>query len=263
MPKRIKLKETDIKYLAGLVDSDGSVGLHRHSFVRTDGKRKVYAILQLTQGPHGRDYLQFLTDALGIRLYHSKRNGKEEFSLILKGRKLKTLADRLVKFMVVKGAVLKWLIDDVNGAIVDDVEYSRLMEELRRRRKAGGPVKPRNFVGMSWIAGFLDGDGAYRLKVCKGCTECRVRVCVKAEEKVIALRYLQKTLGGNLYGPNSSGYYFWTLGLGKGNRSRAIRFLMQMRKRTRIKFNKIDSMIRWHEHQQRLSRETPKGDATV
>lgn len=245
MSKRIKLKETDIKYLAGLLDADGCVFIF-HTQVK--GKQYVYPEVSISGNEeHVGDYFRWLGECLNLRPVRDQK----QLRLTIRGRKLRPLADRLVKYMVVKGALLRWVCDVTENSIITDEELEGILMELKDRRRQGGAVKPRNFVGLSWIAGFLDGDGNYALQQRGGgrSTLVFVRAGVTKEEKVPALWYLKKTLGGSIR-ETAKGTVTWYLGLGKGHRSRAMKFLKEMRKRSRIKKGKIDKMIRWHEQQQ-------------
>ena len=240
----MKFKETEIKYLAGILDADGCIGLAFKD--EGNGQYRVHPTIQLAQGPAGHGLIRWLAGMTGVK----PRRRDDALYWWLQGRKASAIADRVIKFMVVKGKLLRWVLEVTSETRVVSAEQKvDLQRELAKRREDAGPMKPRNFVGTAWIAGFLDGDGHYSLRRWKHRGKEKVAlsvsVSVRKPEKVIAIEFLQKTLGGNIR-ENSRGDIIWFLGLGKGHRSRAVPFLKQMRKLTKVKFSKIQAMIEFH-----------------
>ncbi len=240
----MKFKETEIKYLAGILDADGCIGLAFKE--EGSGQYRVHPTIQLAQGPAGHELIRWLAEMTGVK----PRVREDALFWWLQGRKASALADRVIKFMVVKGKALRWVLDVTSRIrVVSSEQKVALQHELARRRRDAGPMKPRNFVGAAWIAGFLDGDGHYSLRRWthrgKEKVALSVSVSIRKPEKVIAIEFLQKTLGGTIR-RNKRGDLIWFLGLGKGHRSRAVPFLRQMRKFTKVKSSKIQAMIEFH-----------------
>ena len=259
----MKLKETEVKYLAGLIDSDGSIGFSVSTFEKKDGTVQVIPRITVVQGKAGHAVISHFAGRIGIPVISA---GNEKLAIYIQGRRAIALFDRISKYLVVKGVPYKFAVD--NAGHIAKTEYPELRERLIDARRMGGPVKPINFVSMSWIAGFLDGDGSYTLRQRRTkfgmSNDLNVRVGVTKVEKVHALKLLYKTLGGTIrLTPDKRGYYRWHLSLGKGNRQRAIRFLREMRKRSFVKVAKIEQMLKFHEDSHRLNPMAPKGEVTV
>lgn len=246
----MKMKETEVKYFAGLIDADGCINVGYVPKRNNPDVGYLRISLTLKQGAEGRLAVERLAEVFQYKVQISKC-GRYFCVAITSRKKLRAFADRLCKFMVVKGKPLREILDrygDVRE--VSRQEFRRIQEEVRKLREQGGPVKPRNFVGNAWIAGFLDGDGNYclrkgRCKLGKASLNVNINVTVKKREKLEALMLLQKTLGGSLIDV-AGGKVRWRLGLGKGNRSRALRLLPKLRKFSMIKKAKISKIISFH-----------------
>ena len=236
----LKLKETTIKYLAGIFDADASVGFSSDRRVKRNGKINILPTLSFCQGEAGYALVEWLAEQAGVPVNTNRQTGVK--AIRLTGRKLSPLADRLVKFMVVKGSRLAFVVDYCREhKEVTIEEFRRIQEEARRLH---GPKKPRNFVSSAWMAGWMDGDGYYTFRHRRNTVELSANCDVKIVEKHHALELIHKTYGGSLRKPGE--LLRWRLGLGKGNRARAMKFLKAMHKFSRIKREKTLMMLRFH-----------------
>lgn len=262
--------ETDIKYLAGLLDADGSLCFH---FRKYGDKWNVSLKLVLQQSlsiDHEGKYINSLSSYMGfvqpIDLKDEKWSNANRWT-VTSNEELNMLIPRLTKHMVIKARHWQDMLDRYNmiyGRSVNSIEMNELKEFAKTSRKNVGPLKDKKHPSWGWVAGYLDGDGCYYMRNRKKnwgvYTELLVRV-VCHDDDIISLKLLEKAFGGNLKKNNHEDTHYWTRNLGNGDASFALHFLRKVVRHSRLKKHKIEQMI--HHHLQRLSELTPKGDAIV
>ena len=272
------MNESTAKYLAGLLDADGSLSFH---FKRSETRQDRFymgLILKLTAADAvDRDrYVEKLPLLTGFGQVH--REGKlGQFCnwTVSKRADLEMLLPRLIKHMIIKAQHWQWLLDmwrDLRRMPrTNDGSFSvseREMEELKEaskhsRRLRVGPLKAKNFPTWAWLAGYLDGDGSYVFRYDKVQNYWSMRVSAVAHiNDVSVLEFLQRSFGGSVIDHGqSTGCKVWYRSLGVRDASFALRFLPKLAKHSKLKRYRIDRMI--HYHRQRLSDSAPTGEATV
>lgn len=256
--------ESEIKYLAGLLDADGSLSF---KFCKAgSGKTFLYLILGLSASVKvdKQGYIQTLGDRVGSvsLVQYDKETYSDAYYWRVQGRSdLNMLLPRLTKHMVIKGAHWNRLFNkcaEYQGICVEE-----LVEELKafsqESRKLSGPIKPKNHPTWAWVAGYLDGDGCYT-KTSKGLLHVG---CITHKDDLDGIKLLQKAFGGSIYDPREDNTVLWRRGLGKSHRSFALRFLSKVVKHSRLKTWKIEQMLAFHNQPQRLSDVSLKGQAIV
>lgn len=254
------MNETDIKYLAGLLDADGSF------FYNYSSNRAYLTVaLDLTTGiDKDMKFTNWLCQELGVRPSVHKRPlnaaGVDSIKIVVSKRAtIEMLVPRLLKYLVVKGSHLKRLYDkwtEVRGRRLSDDEVSELKEFTTNSRKIASPVKPREWLPKAYVAGFIDGDGCYCMKKSSG--TYNVSTVSHVQDRVIA-DLLFKQYGGRIH--YQEDWIRWVHPLGRTNKSFAIKFLRDMHKHSRLKRHKIEAFL--HYHSQRLTEETPTGEVIV
>ena len=254
------MNETDIKYLAGLLDADGSF------FYNYSSNRAYLTIaLDLTTGiDKDMKFTNWLCQELGVRPSVHERPlnaaGVNSIKIVVSKRPtIEMLVPRLLKYLVIKGSHLKRLYDkwtEVRGRRLSDDEVSELKEFTTNSRKIASPVKPREWLPKAYVAGFIDGDGCYCMKKSSG--TYNVSTVSHVQDRVIA-DLLLKQYGGRVH--YQEDWIRWVHPLGRTNRSFAIKFLRDMHKHSRLKRHKIEMFL--HYHSQRLTEETPTGEVIV
>lgn len=254
------MKETDIKYLAGLLDADGSF------FFNYSANRAYLTIaLDLSTGiDKDCEYTNWLCKEVGVKPSIHKRelNAKDSMSIkivISKRSAIETLVPRLIKYLVIKGGHLnrlysKW--QEVRGRRLTDEEIEELKEFTKTSRKEVGPVKAKEWLPKAYVAGFLDGDGCYIMKKSSG--TYNVNTISHLDDRIVA-DLLFKQYGGKLYFQED--WIRWRHPLGRTNKSFAIKFLRDMHRHSRLKRHKIEQFL--HYHSQRLTEEPPTGEVIV
>lgn len=95
--------ESEIKYLAGLLDADGSL-----SFCFVDGKLYMEMALAASESVDRHGYIDSLADRIGwlsVREYEGKNWSPSHQWRVTSRRDLNILLPRITKHMVVKGAL--------------------------------------------------------------------------------------------------------------------------------------------------------------
>jgi len=246
-------KENEIKYLAGLLDADGSLSF---KFCKsTSGKTFLYLILSISASVKidVHNYMQTLADRAGsvIGIEYEKETYSDARCWRVQGRSdLDQLVPRLLKHMVIKAKHWQTLYNyytELKGIDITDrvEELKQLSQESRNNT---GPLKPKVHPTWAWVAGYLDGDGCYNFK--KNAMHVGVIAHVK---DVCALQFLYKAFGGSLYEPQKDNTQLWRHGVGPSQKSFALMFLRGVVKHSRLKKHKIEQMIAFHIQPQRLN----------
>jgi hypothetical protein len=286
--KGLRMKESLIKYLAGILDADGCLSF---MFTQDRLREDCFALglslaLSSSTAVDRHGFMQSLPVDTGFGAITT--SGEEQQFLTWQVRKsshLEMLLPRLIKHMVIKAKYWQWLLDtwrerrsvQIGQRSVSLHERQELSRQCKERRASMvGPIRPKNHPTWGWLAGYLDGDGCYyfretsRRKNRFPCDYVRVfemRVsCACHVNDASVLEFIHKAFGG-MIGNQTETVKVWYRTLGASNKSFALNFLPNLVKHSRLKKHKIEMMISIHNtlipHQQRLSIPTPAGEATV
>lgn len=262
------MNESLIKYLAGLLDADGSLSFEGHT--GKDGRVrigiKIHLVSSDTIDKHG--FVLSLPTLTGLGTVN-KYNGKYNQWFVEKRSELEMILPRLIKHMVIKAQHWQWLLEfwrdwrkRKKGTKSMTVEEYRILAQASKesRKLRVGPIKPKNHPTWAWLAGYLDGDGCYSFRTSKN---KNMRLSVTAHiTDVSALEFLQRSFGGTIKkNSKTDNLRVYWLGLGPSRTSFVLRFLPKLVKHSRLKKHKIEQMI--HFHQQRLSVSRVKAQAIV
>lgn len=260
------MNETEVKYLAGLLDADGSMSF---SFKRTDNNNgRYYVGLQISlcasDAIDRKGFVSGLSDAHCIGTVHRDGRFRQNAVWIVSKRAhVEMLVPRLTKHMVIKARHWDWMLHrwrDIRagGSSVSEAERAMISDSARAgRRDNVGPLKPKKHVTWAWLAGYLDGDGWFIHRCYKnkryGHDEWAMKMgAVAHENDACGLELIQHSIGGRIKPhTQSDSLRVWELGLGPRNRSRALSLLPNIAKHSQLKREKIDGII--HHHRQRLS----------
>lgn len=270
----MKFTETDVKYLAGIMDADGSLSFHFRKY--KDDKYNVSLKLVLQQSlsiDHNGKFIDWVSEFGGMKQFikicdeaHPNWSDANRWT-VTSNKELNMLLPRLTKHMVIKAKHWSALLEKINGLhgkSVTEVEMNELKEFSTESRKNTGPLKDKKHPTWAWVAGYIDGDGCYYMRSRKKnwgySKELLVRV-VCEDNDIQSLQLLHKAFGGNLKNNNHENTHYWTRNLGNADADFAVRFLRKMVVHSRLKKHKIETML--HHHLQRLSEQTPEGEAIV
>lgn len=252
--------ETEIKYLAGLLDADGSLSF---KFCKTPtGCTYLYLVLALTASKKidTKGYLYSLGERAGrcCEITYEKETYSDAVKWNVQSRReLNMLLPRLIKHMVVKATYWRWLFEkfvEFQGVDVTDLA-DELKEGAKRERTSSGPLHEKVHPTWAWVAGYIDGDGCYFSKNGKAVS---VQV-ITHKDDLDGVRLLHKAFGGSIYEPRSDNTVLWRRGLGKSNADFAVPFLRKMVQHSHLKKHKIEMMLKFHNQSQRLTDVNPTG----
>lgn len=272
------MNESLVKYLAGLLDADGSLSFAFKHDQNREGRYFVGLKMSLTAALaiDTQGFAESLPAQTGMGTI-SIGGKSDQFRVwsVSKRSDLEMLLPRLIKHMVIKAKHWQWLLDywrlirseSKTCSIAERDALTAASKESRRLNV--GPIKPKNHPTWAWLAGYLDGDGCYSYRsyrVQKGkydATQWTINVSAVAHvNDICVLEFLHGAFGGDIIEQGQSEHVkVWRRSLGYQNRDFALRFLPNIAKHSRLKRHKIDVMI--HHHRQRLSVPGTKVQATV
>lgn len=259
------MDEALYKYLAGLIDSDGSISFN---FGQTNPEKTAFFIkLHISlSASHAIDFHGFIGSlpeltgfgAVDVAVGHNKSKHPISRWTVRKKADLEMLVPRLVKHMVVKGRHLQRLFDkwkEKRGGSISAEECEALKEFSKASRLDSGPLKPKNFPSWAWLSGYLDGNGSIRAGrrkdgFYKGQQKYSHQASVNAachKNDAAVLEFIQKAHGGYVkqYAAHPN-CVAWERNLGKRDRSFALDFLQHLVRHSRLKKHKIEQLIAFH-----------------
>lgn len=264
-----EMRESTIKYLAGLLDADGCLSLGPRRGYK-DGRIRLGLMLSIRSGDATdlTGVIASLPELTGLGQIHREA---DRFTIwtVTHRADLEMLLPRLIKHQVIKAKHWQWVLEfwrnwrsqDKGQKSLSEAEWETLRDEYKKsRRTRVGPIKPKNHPSWCWLAGYLDGDGCFSFRTSKN---KNMRLSVTAHElDACGLEFLQKAFGGTIRTHSAKPHIkVWWRGLGPSNATFALNFLSKVARHARIKRYKIDQMIHWH--RQRLSVSASTEEATV
>lgn len=269
----MKFTETDIKYLSGLMDADGSLSFHFSPYGDRWNLSLKLVIQQSLSIDHEGKFIDWLNTFGGFKQFIKVSNpdhpnwADANRWTVTSNQELNMLIPRLTKHMVIKAKHWQAMLDRYNsiyGKSVTHSEMLELKEFAKTSRKNVGPLKDKKHPTWAWVAGYIDGDGCYYMRQRKRnwgvATELMVRVVAHNEDKQ-SLELLHKAFSGNLKANQHEETHYWSRNLGNADKDFAIHFLRKMVQHSRLKKHKIEQML--HYHLQRLNESTATADAIV
>ena len=259
------MTETQVKYLAGLLDADGSLSF---KFCKaSSGKTFVYLNLALTasEAIDRNGFINSLAAYCGsvCKIIYDKETYTAANKWHIQSRtELNKLLPRLIKHMVVKGKHWNNLFNIFTALKTEDVtEYIEVLKEYSKEsRNDTGPLKSKNHPTWAWVAGYLDGDGCYT-KTKKGNLHVG---CITHMNDLDGVKLLHKAFGGSLYEPRlEDSTVLWRRGLGASHKEFAIHFLRKVHKHSQLKKWKIEQLLSFHNQPQRLNEKSAKAEVIV
>lgn len=258
------MNESLVKYLAGLLDADGSTSFAFKEDANRPGLYFCRLSLHLASST-AVDKLGFVSTLPGLTgmgsVCSQGRNQQFVDWYVTKRADLEMLLPRLTKHMVIKAQHWHWMLETwramrADGKTCSAEERQALTEASKEsRRTRVGPLHAKNHPTWAWLAGYLDGDGCYSYRAydVNGYRQWTIHVSAVAHANdASVLEFLERSFGGRIREKLGSGNVReWTRSLGYQNRSFALDFLPKLAKHSQLKRHKIEAII--HHHRQRLS----------
>jgi hypothetical protein len=277
------MQEVLVKYLAGLIDSDGTISFNFNAPNADRTAFKLYMNIAIcsSEAVDFHRFIATLPDQTGFgRVDTTQGHNKSSHAMnrwtVMKRPELEMLIPRIVKHAFVKGGHLQRLFEiwrEKRGQSLSVEECEALKEFSKASRLESGPLKSKNFPSYAWLAGYLDGNGSFRVgRKRNGSYKGEPRYsnqasvhasCHKGDGAV--LEFIHKAHGGYVKQHSSNANCMvWERNLGPKDRSFALDFLPRLVQHSRLKKHKIEQLIASHRNRpQRLSEQTLEGEATV
>lgn len=254
------MNESLVKYLAGLLDADGSLSFN---FKRDQNRQDRHFVslslhLSSSMAVDKRNFVDTLPTLTGFGcVCYSGPNQQFKTWAVSKRADLEMLLPRLVKHMVIKARHWAWMLEqwrDLRRTSVSTEQMAAMKASSKASRVENvGPVKPKNHPTWAWVAGYIDGDGCYTKRYDKQQNYWTIHVSAVAHINDRAgLDFLAKAFGGRFHPQGQSpDVIIWRRNLGARDADFALGFLPNIAKHSRLKRHKIDGII--HHHRQRLN----------
>ncbi len=151
----------NVKYYAGLLDSDGSITLHVHKTSRNTFF--CYPKITFSQITHRNFIFKSFCDYYSVEICETsrfdKRTGKtyESSSVSLTGTKARSFLNEVKQHLVIKKDLAEFLLSISGEEVSQEVlnEYRSNIKILRDSKT----LSDKNFPSRKWMAGYIDGDG--------------------------------------------------------------------------------------------------------
>lgn len=251
------------KYLAGLIDSDGSF----HLYFSKDrvGEYRTYCFLNVHQSDRNDPQHEMMIALrsfydIGVLSFFTREENSPMCVWKLASKETKKLTNLIKKHLRIKGTHLDnllWLQDELKGVPLREEHIEELKEFSKCSRRNSRWSKHPKHPSWAWLAGYLAGDGHFRCRLNRQVFDKRnnrlsyhnqlyIQVASHMSDKFL-LDFLALHLGGSV--STSRGYPKWTKGLGKSSENSALPLLKQLRKYMcmRKKYVIIERMIEFHE----------------
>lgn len=192
--KETKQDMVSDKYIAGFIDSDGSIGL---SFI--DKGRRPLLRITWTQKTCQDEVLSEIHKVIGGKLDGVVVKGNRYSRLHICGRKAEALLNRIRKHLVIKRRYADVCMKIAMERVDDPVA---IKEQLKRERKIASLPIP-NFPTRKWLAGYIDGDGCFSVtQLTPRGTACPVLHIAASNYDTEGIEVIQKAFGGRIHDMN-------------------------------------------------------------
>lgn len=255
------LKESLVKYLAGLIDADGSLALLFRP-IKGGYRLQLHLCLKAATSIDKHQLIPSLPELTGVGTvtYHNETKWSDIYAWhVTKRSDLERLIPRLIKHMILKDGHFNWCLDMLRatqGTVLTAADKERLQKISTEGRYTFAHLREHTHPTWAWTAGFLDGDGYYSLRFNKQTGRTVVRcgaVCHKNAR--VTLDLLHKAFGGSLY--EEQDWIRWHRNLGPRDSKFSLPFLAKLTYHSKLKKHKIETLI--HNIKQRLSENEPTG----
>lgn len=179
------------KYLAGFVDADGHLSVRARVGARPD------LVFEVAQRTTHSDVLRYAHELFGGIL----RTEQVLYTkLSLRGGHARQAFERLKKYLVLKRDQAERFLDFVDRSMVLKTEGDvKAVRQHVKEIRAYGATRQPNFPARRWMAGYVDGDGSFAVKVCKKTGYAYPSLSILAAPNyVVGVTLLHKAFGGQL-----------------------------------------------------------------
>uniref|UniRef100_A0A6H1ZUS4 Putative homing endonuclease n=1 Tax=viral metagenome TaxID=1070528 RepID=A0A6H1ZUS4_9ZZZZ len=179
------------KYLAGFLDSDGSVWMQ---YTKEGWKPSICMLF--SQKTSQDEVLSLIQEDYGGTLKQQTIKGVQYSSLGIYSKAAVGILNRIKKYLVIKRHYVEACLE-VERQRTDSIEKTKAY--LKEQRKVRSLPLP-NFPSRKWLAGYLDGDGCFHGRVTGRYGSASIQLHVAASNyDTEGLEIIHKAFGGGLY----------------------------------------------------------------
>jgi hypothetical protein len=180
------------KYMAGFIDADGHFSVRARIGARPDLEFSV------AQAVGFQEPLLELQKEFGgvIRLRHDGQHAE----LCMRGSPARKVFERLKKYLVLKQDQAERFLDLVDRGVVlkTEADVAAVRQRVKEIRSYGATREP-NYPSRKWMAGYVDGDGSFVVKVCKKTGYAYPNLTILAAPNYfVGITLLHKAFGGRV-----------------------------------------------------------------
>jgi intein/homing endonuclease len=230
-------KVIDIKYLAGLMDSDGNFNINRID----DGYVRFTVSVSSSENTD-KDFnmLTYISETfkLGSTRTFTNNYGQVRTWTVASLSEQEQLLPLLIKHLVVKGTYAQYCLNIrrlYKGRKCPDEEWEVIKEELKRQRQTTKATVFKKHMTWAWFAGFVDGDGC----LAAATKFSDVLKITNHINDIAAIKLIQHSIGGSIRPINKKPWlYNYQLTLGIRTKQQTIKILSKYLQHTKMKHKK-------------------------
>lgn len=225
----------NVKYYAGLFDSDGSFQIQAVKL--NNGNFKIHAKATICQLQFRDRPLKELADYFQVSLYDkgTKPHETAATQFVVVGNKALTLIQKIKNHLVIKKEVAEF-IEQVHGQEVNEIVLKTIRGLLKELRYEIHPLT-NNHPSSGWMAGYIDGDGCLRSQLSnRGKLDTKLEV-TSYDRDMQGVELLKKAFGGSIH-KHGQNAVRWVLHLNESNAQKVLGYFSNHSriKRTQVLF---------------------------
>lgn len=204
-----------LKYLAGLLDADGSITYQIREWGKENKSKCVQVYVSFHQSG-SKEFMELIAWSLSPpscsqywgHIKQDKRHAREAWTWSVGGRHAVSVCNLLKKYLVLKRGLAE-LAEKVNGKDIEREDIEAVW------RAADVPIVPKHPT-TKWVAGYLDGDGSFFARLPQDRQSAQIGLQVVTERRRRAgVELLQKQYGGSIHDRTNgeAELSYWTLSL--------------------------------------------------
>ena len=229
----------DFKYYAGLVDADGSLGVHVTK--NKDGSFKLYTKFSIELRKDTSWVLDPIAKEFNVNIHYTQREGTNGSGIVsLVGNKAVNMCNQIGKHMVIKNYLAAY-VSSINGLLVTQEELNSIRKMIRDLRDNTSESK-KNFPSRKWLAGYVDGDGCLGSTYRKRDGHLELRFCqVSHKNDPQGILLIHKHFKGKIYYTHNK--MNLVIGFSRLNFKGSLNFLLYFKKHLKIKREQADLIV--------------------
>lgn len=249
----MKNSETINKYLAGLVDADGTITVNFYKSKGVGYKPTLKFILGLSlDNVKSEETLLWLYDNFpygSINRRHTAGTHKNSnmITWVVSGDNAMSIINRFKKHLVIKGTHANRMIElflkykGYGNTVKTEEELSSIKEYVKDSRDNTTSIKYKNHLTWAWLAGYTDGDGYI------GFNEANNNCCIDYNchiRDISALEIISRAFGREIIKDSRGDYLRLRHYIGRRSKALADRMLKPMLPHLRIKKWDAEQVLR-------------------